>query len=149
MKNLFEATTVDEIKERIERLRPDSERRWGKMSVAQMLAHCSAWMELAAGLKSSPRSRIGRIFGHLAKRSVLGEEPVRKNMPTDKILLIEDERPFADEKVRLRNWVDRFSANGREGCTKHPHSFFGSMTPDEWAMMGYKHLDHHLRQFGA
>jgi Protein of unknown function (DUF1569) len=35
------------------------------------------------------------------------------------------------------------------GCTTHPHSFFGRMTADEWAILMYKHLDHHLRQFGA
>jgi len=38
---------------------------------------------------------------------------------------------------------------GPAGCTKHPHSFFGKLTPEEWAILSYKHLDHHLRQFGV
>jgi hypothetical protein len=88
MKNLFENSSVMEIRKRIECLRPDSERQWGTMNVAQMMAHCAAWMEMAAGLKSPPRSLIGRVFGKMAKKSVLGEDPIRRNMPTDKSLII-------------------------------------------------------------
>ena len=149
MKNLFEPSSTTEIRSRIESLRPDSGRHWGTMNVAQMLAHCSAWMEMAAGLKSPPRSFIGRVVGKMAKKSVLGEEPIRRNMPTEKSLIVQDERNFAAEQRRLLDWVDRFSTGGPRQCTTHPHCFFGSMTPIEWAVMGYKHIDHHLRQFGA
>ena len=149
MKNLFEASSATEIRNRIERLRPDSERRWGVMNVAQMMAHCSAWLEIAAGEKTPPRSLMGRIVGRLAKKSILGEQPIRRNMPTMKSLIVNDERQFAEEQGLLINWVDRFSAGGPEQCTTHPHSFFGPMTPVECATMGYKHLDHHLRQFST
>ena len=149
MKNLFEPSTTREIRTRIESLRPESERQWGMMNVSQMLAHCSAWMELAAGLTSSPRSLVGRILGKIAKRSVLGDGPIRRNMPTEKSLIMQGEKDFAAERQRLLDWVDRFSTGGPEHCTTHPHSFFGRMTPIEWAMLGYKHLDHHLKQFGA
>lgn len=149
MKNLFEPSSAMEIRKRIGFLRPDSERQWGAMNVAQMLAHCSAWMEMAAGLKSPPRSFAGRIFGTMAKKAVLGEKPVRRNMPTEKSLIMQGERDFGAEQQRLIDWVDRFSAGGPERCTKHPHCFFGYMTPLEWAALGYKHLDHHLRQFSA
>lgn len=149
MKNLFEASAVTEIKERIARLRPESERQWGRMSAAQMLAHCSAWMEWAVGVKTPPRSWLGRIVGGIAKRSLLGDSPMRRNMPTEKSLLMQVERDFATEQRRLVDWAERFSAGGPEGCTKEPHCFFGPMTPMEWATVGYKHLDHHLRQFGG
>jgi Protein of unknown function (DUF1569) len=149
VKNLFEPTSVIEIRKRIEFLRPDSERQWGTMNAAQMLAHCSTWMEMAAGLKSPPRSFVGRIFGKMAKKSVLGEEPIRRNMPSEKSLIMHGHKDFAVEQQRLLDWVDRFSAGGPEQCTTHPHCFFGHMTPFEWAILGYKHLDHHLRQFGA
>lgn len=119
------------------------------MNVAQMLTHCSAWMEIAAGLNCPPRSLLGRIFGRFAKASVLNKEPIRRNMPTEKSLVVEDERVFEEEQQRLLVWIDRFSAGGPAQCTKHPHCFFGHMTPEEWAVLGYKHLDHHLRQFGA
>jgi hypothetical protein len=149
MKSLFEPSSTMEIRNRIDFLKPESERQWGKMNVAQMLAHCSAWMEMAAGLNSPPRSFVGRIFGKMAKKSVLGEEPIRRNMPTENSLLMKDERNFAAERQSLLDWIDRFAKGGPEQCTTHPHCFFGSMSPSEWAIMGYKHLDHHLRQFNA
>jgi len=150
MKNLFEAVTVNEIQERLAHLRPDSERQWGKMHVSQMLAHCSAWMEMVVGLNSPPRSLIGRIFGRVAKSQILySEEPIRRNMPSEKSLIVSDDREFASERERLLKWTDTFAAGGPSGCTTHPHCFFGPMTPLEWATLAYKHLDHHLRQFGA
>ena len=149
MKNLFESSSAIEIKKRIERLGPDSERQWGAMTAAQMLAHCSAWMEVVAGLKNPPRSFAGRIFGKMAKKPILGEKPIRRNMPTEKSLIMDGERDFVAEQRRLLDWVDRFSAGGPDQCTSHPHCFFGYMTPLEWAIVGYKHLDHHLRQFNG
>jgi len=149
MKNFFERATVNEIRERMAHLRPDSERQWGKMNVAQMLAHCSAWMETAVGLKSPPRSMIGRIFGRIAKSSVMNEKPIPHNVPSEKSLIVTNERDFLVERQRLLELTDRFAAGGLERCTKHPHSFFGKLTPMEWATFAYKHMDHHLRQFGA
>lgn len=140
---------MSEIKGRIERLTPENERRWGQMSAAQMLAHCSAWMEIAAGLRHPPRSLLGRLVGRFAKASILGEQPPARNLPTMKSLIVEGERDFAKEQRDLLARIDRFAAGGPERCTTHPHSFFGPLTPDEWAILGYKHLDHHLRQFGA
>jgi hypothetical protein len=150
MKNLFEAAAADEIKARLETLQPDSERQWGKMNVAQMLAHCSAWMEMAAGVNTPPRNLIGRIFGRIAKSKVLySKEPIGRNMPSEKSLIMSEPRDFAPERLRLMEWTARFASGGPAQCTKHPHCFFGPMTPTEWATMAYKHLDHHLRQFGA
>jgi len=53
------------------------------------------------------------------------------------------------ERERLSGLIDKFAAGGAAGCTKNPHSFFGRLTPEEWAILMYKHLDHHLRQFGV
>ena len=106
-------------------------------------------MEMAVGLKSPPRTFVGRIFGKLAKKSVLGERAIRRNMPTDKSLIIRGDRDFAAEQQRLLEWVESFSSGGTEQCRAHAHTFFGYMTPIEWAVLGYKHLDHHLRQFGV
>jgi hypothetical protein len=150
MKNLFEAATVKEVKERVARLQRDSERLWGKMSAAQALAHCSAGLEWAVGDTLPPRMLLGRIIGRMVKPMLLrNEEPMRRNSPTVKSLIVADERDLGKEQERLRGLIDRFAAAGPEGCTTHPHSFFGRLTPQEWATLMYKHLDHHLRQFGA
>ncbi len=150
MKNLYEATTVEEVKERIARLGPDSQRLWGKMNAAQAVAHCAAGLEWAVGDTVPPRMFVGRIIGWMVKPMVLrNEEPMRRNSPTAKSLVVGDERDLRTEQGRLSGLIDRFAAAGPEGCTKHPHSFFGRLTPEEWATLMYKHLDHHLRQFGA
>ena len=146
MKNLFEAATVEEVKERMAQLRPDSERVWGKMNPAQALAHCSAAM--AVGEKVPPRILIGRLLGRLAKKSmIVNEKPMPRNSATDKSLVVRDERDFVVERQRLREFIDRFAAGGPGVCTKHPHFFFGPLTPVEWAALMYQHLDHHFRQF--
>jgi len=150
MKNLFEATTAKEVKERIGKLGPASQRQWGKMTAAQAIAHCSRTMEWAVGDSQEPRMFIGRIIGPLVKSRVLRDEkPMGRNAPTAKSLVVKDERDLGQECVRLSALVDRFFEGGPRGCTKHPHAFFGQLTPEEWARLMYKHLDHHLRQFGV
>jgi hypothetical protein len=93
---------------------------------------------------------LGRIIGRIVKPMALGnDEPMRRNSPTVKGLVVQDERDLGMERERLCGLIDRFAAAGPVGCTTHPHSFFGRLTPDEWATLMYKHLDHHLRQFGV
>jgi hypothetical protein len=150
MKNLFEAARVEEVKRRIEKLRPDSERQWGTMSPAQVVAHCSVGLEWAVGDKIPERMLLGRIIGGMVKSKVLGnDEPMRRNSPTAKDLVVKDERDLGTERARLCGLIDRFASAGPKGCTTHPHSFFGKLTPEEWATLMYKHVDHHLRQFGV
>ena len=150
MKNLFDVARVEEVKQRIARLRPDSERQWGTMNASQMVEHCSRGLELALGDRLPPQMMLGRIIGRMLKPKVLGnDEPMRRNSPTVKGLLVENERDLGKEQERLRGLIDRFVASGPAGCTNHPHSFFGRLTPEEWAILMYKHLDHHLRQFGV
>ena len=150
MKNLFEAARVDEVKERIVCLRPDNERQWGRMTAAQAVAHCTAGFEMALGERLPPRLLIGRIIGGILKPKVFGnDEPMRRNSPTVPGLVMNDDRNLETERERLYEMIDRFAAAGPTGCSKHPHSFFGRLTPEEWATLMYKHLDHHLRQFGA
>jgi Protein of unknown function (DUF1569) len=149
MKNLFEPARAQEVKERLARLLPDSQRQWGQMNPAQALAHCSAAMDLAMGKTSpSPRVFIGRLLGPLVKKSLLVKgKPMRQNAQTEKNCLVTEERAFAVEQQRLRETIDRFVSGGPGICTKQPHFFFGPLTPVEWAALMYQHLDHHLRQF--
>ena len=150
MKNLFDAAAAEEIKGRLTQLRPDSPRQWGKMSPAQAVAHCAASMEMATGDSRPPRMLAGRLLGGLVKPLALGDDkPMKRNAPTSKVLVITGEPNLDAERARLRGLIDRFAAGGAAACTTHPHTFFGSLTPEEWAGLMYKHLDHHLRQFGV
>jgi hypothetical protein len=149
MKNLFEKDTLDEIEERIDKLQPAAERQWGKMDAAQMMAHCSATMDMASGRLDLPRVFIGRVIGPLVKPIFTNEKPFSRNNPTDKKLVVADARDFQRERETLKTKIRQFHEDGEAQCTRHPHPFFGSLTPQQWARGMYKHLDHHLRQFSA
>ena len=150
MKNLFDGTSAEEIKLRLAKLKPDSPRQWGKMNAAQAVAHCFKGLEMATGDLKPPRVFIGRILGPIVKPLALKDgEPMRKNSPTAPALVIADERSLESERQKLSELIDRFTQAGPKACTTHPHAFFGRLTPDEWYILMYKHLDHHLRQFGV
>lgn len=149
-RNLFQSEDVIEIKKRLSELKPDSARQWGKMSTAQMLAHCAVGIQSATGEVRPPRALIGRMIGPAVKRVALrDEEPMRRNSPTAKEFIVTGERDFESERRRLCDLIDSFAAAGPSGCTDHPHAFFGRLKPEEWSILMYKHLDHHLRQFGV
>ncbi len=150
MTNLYQAAAVSDLKARLALLRPDSQRQWGKMNPAQALAHCSAGLEMAVDEIRLPRVFIGRILGPLIKPFVVRKpDPLRRNSPTAERLIVSGDRDFNAERDRLGAMIDRFAAAGPAGCTRHPHPFFGRLTPEEWATLMHKHLDHHLRQFGV
>ena len=150
MKTLFALPVVDEVKSRLRDVRPDSSAQWGKMNAAQAVAHLANSLQMAVGDLRPPRVFIGRIFGPLVRRLALGNDrPMERNAPTAPALLITDERNLDAERERLYALIDRFHAGGPTRCTTHPHAFFGTLTPEQWAELMYKHLDHHLRQFGA
>ena len=93
---------------------------------------------------------IGRLIGGFIKSKALSDDaPIRRNSPTVPGFVVLDERDFIAERHRLNGLIDRVTALGPAGCTAHPHSFFGRLTPEQWGILMYKHLDHHLRQFGA
>ena len=150
MKNLFEAASTAEVKTRLANLRPDSPRIWGKMTSAQAVAHCASALEVALGDKTLPPVLVGRILGRVIKPFVFrNDDPIRRNAPTMKSLEVTDQRDLNRERERLQALISRFADAGPQGCTKDAHSFFGQLTPEEWAILMYKDLDHHLRQFGV
>ncbi|MBZ5682713.1 MAG: DUF1569 domain-containing protein [Acidobacteriia bacterium] len=149
MKNLFQPDAVDEVISRIDRLQPTTQRQWGKMDVAQMMAHCSATLDTASGRLVLPRLFIGRVLGPFVRPIFTNDKPFSRNSPTDKKFVIADQRDFSREQEQLKLRIRQFQQGGEAGCTKHPHSFFGPLKPQEWATGMYKHLDHHLRQFGV
>jgi hypothetical protein len=149
MNNLFNQLNVSEILERIDKLHPDTKNLWGKMNAAQMLAHCGKALETAMGEHHIKRLFIGRVIGPLVKKTVLSNKPFGKNSPTDKSYIFRDERNFEAEKSKTKSYINKFFEGGPAKCTVYPHPFFGNFTPEQWALFEWKHLDHHLRQFGV
>jgi hypothetical protein len=120
------------------------------MNAAQAVAHCTGGLQMALGDIRPPRAFMGRLIGWAIKPLALGNDaPMRRNTPTVPAIQVADERDLNVERGRVLALLDRFAAAGMAGCTTHPHSFFGRLTPQEWGVLMYKHLDHHLRQFGV
>jgi Protein of unknown function (DUF1569) len=149
MKSIFNQTGNAEVIERIDKLTASTPAVWGKMNVAQMLAHCQVFVEIPLDDVRLKRSFMGLVFGKIAKKKVLNDEPLPQKLPTSKKARINDSRDFEEEKAKLISLVKRFQKAGPEGLTKAPHPFFGKLTAAEWDKLNAKHLDHHLRQFGV
>ena len=147
MKSLFQPEAVHDVISRVETLQPATQRLWGKMDVAQMMAHCCAALDMASGQLSLPRLFIGRLIGRFVRPIYSNEKPFSQNNPTDPKLVVSDQRDYVREREQLKVKIRQFYEGGAAKCTRHPHPFFGSLTPQEWGIGMYKHLDHHLRQF--
>jgi hypothetical protein len=150
MKTLYDAHDVAQVQQRLAGLTADRPPLWGKMNVGQAMAHCVVGLESATGARQIKRVFIGRLLGPLVKPLALGDDkPMKKNSPTAPEFLVPADSEFASHRAKVSQLVAQFASGGPLACTKAPHAFFGRMTPDEWGILMYKHLDHHLRQFRA
>jgi uncharacterized protein DUF1569 len=148
MKSLFDAEGCSDIVGRLTALEAGAMRQWGKMTCAQMLCHCAAPLKVGTGDRPSKQSFLGKIVTPLIRRSVLGAKPFGKNSPTDPTFVVSDERDFEAERSGLLGIIQRFVDAGPPAAGEQTHPFFGKLTGDQWGVLMYKHLDHHLRQFG-
>lgn len=115
-----------------------------------MLAHVAMSFELALGERRPPRMLVGRVIGGIIKPKAFdNDDPMLRHSPTVPGLAVEDARDAEAERRNVLLLFDRFVAGGPAACTTHPHPFFGPLSPEEWAILMHKHVDHHLRQFGG
>lgn len=146
MRSIFDKTTRDELITRIHSLNENSTAQWGKMNVGQMLKHCSKWDEMAMGKKKYKQSFIGKLFGKIALKDMMKDQPIKKNLPTVPSFEIKEMVDVEAEKqkwIKLLNEYDHFSNDD------FIHPFFGKLTKENTGLMAYKHADHHLRQFNV
>jgi hypothetical protein len=148
MESIFNPAVNAAFIDRINNLTPARSALWGKMNVAQMLAHCQVPILVAFGELNSKGGLMALIFGRMAKKKIVNEQPFERNLPTMSEAKIKSDKGFEAEKEALIILVKRFET-GPDVLTKKPHPFFGPLTVDEWNTLQYKHLDHHLRQFGV
>lgn len=151
MFQIFTPEGAQQIVSRIHQLTPQSQPRWGEMNVAQMLAHCNVTYELVYTDKHpKPKNPFMRwVLKSFVKKTVVSEEPYKKNMRTAPHFLITGNKNFEAEKERLINHIRQTQKLGAEHFDgKESHSF-GELDKTEWNNMFAKHLDHHLTQFGV
>ena len=148
MHNLFTAPAYEGIVARLHTVTPADERQWGKMNVARMLEHCARPFDVTLGRVVIKRSLLGYILGPFFKKSYYDDSEFKHNSPTASEFVIAADTDFEAAKARLLANLAAFYAGGPEKCVAEYHAFFGKLTPEQWAIGMYKHLDHHLRQFG-
>lgn len=147
VKNLFDPAVKTEIIARINKLTPSSTPGWGKMNVSQMLAHLQVPMGVALGTHMIKGNWLMKLIMPLFKKKLYDNSPWKKGLPTDKTFIMTDtDKDFQLEKMHLLDMVERFSE--RSIISEH-HPIFGKLTKEQWSKATWKHIDHHLRQFGA
>ncbi len=150
MINIFNQSEVNQIIERINKLTPQTQPKWGKMDVSKMLAHCNVTYEMAyENIHPKPNAFVKFILNLIVKNTVVNEKEYKHNSQTAPQFIIKRDKNFEVEKSRLINYINKTVALGEthfEG--KESHSF-GNLNKTEWNNMFAKHLDHHLRQFGV
>lgn len=149
MKSLFDKITYQEIVDRLNSLTPQSERKWGKMNPAQMLAHCKEAFKVPLSEKSPPKIYPFALFGWMMKHKLYDDVPWKQNLPTAPNFKITEEKDFEKEKAELTALVSRFHQSDPAAIEKIVHPVFGKYTGEQWGKAMYKHLDHHLTQFGV
>jgi hypothetical protein len=150
MKDIFSKEVAQEYIERISKLTPTTQAKWGKMNVAQMLAHCNVTYEFIYENKHKAPSGFGKLMLKLfVKPIVVNEKPYKQSSRTAPEFIISDERIFENEKNRLIGYINKTQALGRKEFEGKESLSFGKLNAQEWNNMFAKHLNHHLSQFGV
>lgn len=149
MQSLFESKSNKEILDRINKLDENSQAKWGKMDVAQMLAHCSEPVKVPLEkLTLKKPNLIMKVLFSFFKDSLYNDKPWKHGLPTSKEYKIIDSKVFLEEKNKLIELINLLQS--KKGQTNWPpHPYCGQLTTEQWGKMMYKHLDHHLNQFGV
>jgi hypothetical protein len=147
MKSIYNPTDNSELVQRINQLNLNSKAQWGKMSVDQMLKHTNAASEVAFGKQELKINFLMKLVGKLLKNKVFNSE-FKKNSPTAPEFIFKDSYDFETSKNELIKNVQLLQ-DGHTNIKVMNHPFWGKMTYEDWDKLMYKHLDHHLRQFGV
>jgi len=147
VKNFFDPPVREELLMRLGNLRREAMPSFGDMNAAQMLAHCTQGMAMAASAVPL-KGGMPAIYGWLIKASAFNEVPFRQEPPATRPVEPPSEREFAAEMAHMMEMF-AFFAPGPAAIRHHRHPFFGRLNAEQWGMHFYKHLDHHLGQFGV
>jgi hypothetical protein len=145
-KPIHDPEVYNSIRKRVESLRPDSPRQWGKMTVDQMLWHVNVSMREAVG-EYKPQLKPVPIPKAVLRWAVLNA-PWGRGARTREDMYAKSQYDFNAEKAECLTLIDRIVA--RPITAEWPESAsMGRMTGSHWSKLTAKHLDHHLRQFSA
>lgn len=150
MKDVFDAEVTAGLITRIRALRAEAQPVWGRMNVAQMLAHCSVAYEMVYENKHRRSGPILRwILRTFVKPGLVSGKPFPRNAPTTPAFKVPADKDFEAERDRLIAYLEQTLALGGAAFEGRDNASFGPMTRKEWSGLFHKHLDHHLTQFGV
>ena len=148
--NIFNKEVTDVLIRRIDHLTESTKPKWGKMNASQLLAHCNVTYEMVyEDIHPKPNVLMQIILKMLVKKRVVDESPYPHNLKTAPQFIIKGDKDFLKEKNRLIVYLNKTRELGEayfDGKVSHS---FGKLDKTEWNNMFYKHLDHHLTQFGV
>ena len=148
MRTVFNLADRLELSRRVDALVPDASARWGRMDCPQMLAHLSDGVKMALGelrvaTKGPTALRLPPI-----RHAVIHWLPFPKGAPTAPELLTRRATDWQAECAELKHLLERMGA--MEGAREWPeHPAFDRLNSRDWGTLVHRHVDHHLRQFGA
>lgn len=151
IKNIFDKTVANEVIDRINRLSPATKPQWGKMSADQMLAHLNVQYAFTFQPENfkPPGAFKKFLLKTFIKKFVTDEKPYPKNSRTSPEFIISGHRDFEKEKAILTTNIEKAQQLGKDYFDGKDNFSFGKMTAGEWNNLFYKHIDHHLAQFGV
>lgn len=117
------------------------------MNAPQMLTHLVGWMALANGeLSARPRDMF---FRHTPlKQLAIFWLPFPKGVPTAPELIALEPGDWDIERGVLCRHIESWG-NFDKNRQWPEHPAFGKLTSEAWGVLGYRHTDHHLNQFGV
>jgi hypothetical protein len=148
--NIYDSQVAQQLIDRINKLTPETLPLWGKMNASQMLAHSNVTYEYVFDERNDkPNFFVKWLLKKFVKNKVVGEAPYEQNMKTSPAFIVPDNKNFEKEKTRLINYINKVVATGQAAFEGKESSSFGVMTSAEWNNLMYKHINHHLEQFGV
>ncbi|SHN00557.1 DUF1569 domain-containing protein [Mucilaginibacter sp. OK098] len=148
MKTIFDKTTRDELIARINTLNENSTAQWGKMDIYQVLKHCTLYEEMLLGKRKFKRMFLGRLFGKIALKELIGDESqIKQNLPTIPEMKVNVNN--GDIVVEKQHWITLINEHAHSSNPEFVHAFCGKVTKEQSGYLSYKHTDHHLRQFNG
>ena len=148
--NIFQQTVRNELINRINQINTTTSPEWGKMNAGQMLAHLNVMFELALEEKHQrPNAFVRFLLKKMVKDKIVNEKPYARNSRTAPEMVIKGNRDVAVEKQRLLSYLQMLSEKGEGYFNGREHPSFGLLSITEWNNAFYKHIDHHLTQFGC
>lgn len=146
MNTIWDSGCRQQLLARFEKLTPEARPAWGQMTAAQMLAHLADPIKTAMGAKTAA-VKPGAFSNPIVRTLIIYCLPWPKGAPTAPEFIHSHDEHFGDNLTALRITLEEFVASG-EGTRKEPHPSFGRLSGKAWGRLVYRHLDHHLRQFG-